>query len=836
VLRIFDYEDFLPSVRKLRQRGGSFGRAAERIMACVGRLKSGDLDALDELTVTNSGESRIKHCVKYDMTGRSRLITIQDSNVIALCFAGVHDDADEWLESHRGMVLTADGQLQLGRVYSSGLDPQVRLHPKTDLSDGLLYKKISERYFDRICQGVPRSIVRKFEKLESTASDDLILELAAEIEPEGLPDLFYNVFTLLRRGDLREAKERIDYHLKDLSELSELDETEKAELSPGEGFGEISPEVFEHFVRTADYQKWMLYLHPGQHELVDIDYDGPATISGVSGSGKTCVVVKRAIRLATKYPHDRILIATINRPLAAMISDLIEHASTSDSSERIEVLSFWQLCQKLLSEYEPERMFPELTEKHNEHYSEIWRQFYQCEENNDDAEVLRPIHSSLLSRGICPADYLNQEFDYIRSSQAPDQRGDYLAMQRLGRVVPFDEAWRRRLLEGLKGWEDKMEFVGVTDYIGLATSLSAHIDSIEARYRCILIDEVQDFGTLELSILRKLASSRENDLFLCGDAVQKVQVKHQQLNAAGIEVGSRSRRINRNYRNSREILTAAHHILATNMNGGMADSEVEIVDPEYANFSSSRPLLLKADSAEDELGFALTFMRERYSQNEEQGKGCIAVCGLNILQIRELGEQLGIPVLDGERGIGDESLFFSELEQTKGFEFDTMCVLRCTSDYLPHGELPDEESYRDLFRFYVAMTRAKLELILSYSGERSRFLSDAEEVLVAESWDEHCEAQQHGLRFNELKRIDERPADYRMTGREFLYTRQAIGMSTRLQEKLLQLVDGRERFDERRHQVGWKTIVDVLRSRDTPTLSRLFGAETYKEFREVFQG
>ena len=133
------------------------------------------------------------------------------------------------------------------------------------------------------------------------------------------------------------------------------------------------------------------------------------------------------------------------------------------------------------------------------------------------------------------------------------------------------------------------------------------------------------------------------------------------------------------------------------------------------------------------------------------------------------------------------------------------------------------------------MTRAKLELILSYSGNRSRFLSDIDEAVVEGQWSEHCELSQHGLRFEDLKRIDERPADLRMTGKEYLYTAGAIGLSTRLQEKLLQLIDGRDRIDERGRQVGWKTIVDVLRSRDTPTLSRVFGPEIYKELRKVFQ-
>ena len=79
-------------------------------------------------------------------------------------------------------------------------------------------------------------------------------------------------------------------------------------------------------MKSASFQQWMLFMHPEQKAIVEKEFNGPARLSGVSGSGKTCVVVKRAIYLAQKYPAEEILVLTLNKSLAKLIDDLTEYA------------------------------------------------------------------------------------------------------------------------------------------------------------------------------------------------------------------------------------------------------------------------------------------------------------------------------------------------------------------------------------------------------------------------------------------------------------------------------------------------------------------------------
>lgn len=67
-------------------------------------------------------------------------------------------------------------------------------------------------------------------------------------------------------------------------------------------------------------------------------------LSGVSGSGETCVAVRRAMRLA-KNEGASVLLPTLNRSLAGMLQQLVDVACSDDVVRSlIEVTSFFELA------------------------------------------------------------------------------------------------------------------------------------------------------------------------------------------------------------------------------------------------------------------------------------------------------------------------------------------------------------------------------------------------------------------------------------------------------------------------------------------------------------
>jgi hypothetical protein len=64
------------------------------------------------------------------------------------------------------------------------------------------------------------------------------------------------------------------------------------------------------------WEKWGVFLHPSQREIVERSYAGPARVAGSAGTGKTVVALHRAVRLARETPSARILLASFSQPLA----------------------------------------------------------------------------------------------------------------------------------------------------------------------------------------------------------------------------------------------------------------------------------------------------------------------------------------------------------------------------------------------------------------------------------------------------------------------------------------------------------------------------------------
>ena len=47
-----------------------------------------------------------------------------------------------------------------------------------------------------------------------------------------------------------------------------------------------------------------------------------------------------------------------------------------------------------------------------EHFEEVFREYYRCEVNNEDARVMFELHKKLLSNGIAAEKYIKDEFEW----------------------------------------------------------------------------------------------------------------------------------------------------------------------------------------------------------------------------------------------------------------------------------------------------------------------------------------------------------------------------------------------------------------------------------------
>ena len=824
--------------------GGPSRRAATKVSAVLGCL--GDENPFAGLKLTKHGETRIPKCLKYELGDGWRLVTVQDNRICGFIYLGDHEDVDRFLERQKGSRFgVRDGTLVA--VPGAGLSA---LENRFSGNAGGVPQRLIELLGsdeDYVLDGLSPRAFRRIDTLDSSSSTSEILSAVDEIADEKSRTFVFDVLGLLSAGNEEGWKARIAYERGEIIDSEAVDPDRTIMVEEGDQIRGIvvgSPEYEKYIAaieRDSPWHDWFLYLHPEQEKVVRKDYEGPAQLSGVSGSGKTCVLVRRAVRLAEK-DNARVLILTLNRSLAGMLRKLVCACAAESEFSRIEVISFFDLARKLLIELEPasENSLEERTWKLAEHVDEVFREYFRRWLNNDDAKVMGTLQRQLTARKILSETYLREEFDWVRSAVPAADRSQYLTMERTGRRVPILEERRADVLAGLKGWERKMKQVGVVDYLALTSALIERLDSISPRYDHVLIDEAQDFGTTELSLVRKLVAAGPNDIFLCGDIAQTVLPKHRSLAKAGLQLGARDRII-QNYRNSREILRAAHSLLMSNLDESLfEDGGLELLDPKFANFSGPAPLALCAEGLELEIAYARTYAQTRLAAGVKSV--CIVIAGYTARDVDAFAARCGVESLNGLYDPLESPLVFSDLEQTKGYEFETLIVVNCRNGVLPATGAPDEEAYRQGCKLYVAMTRARRELILSFSGEASPWLASVSDTIAVEEWS-NCEELDPDLIVGipeVLPDQENKPVDNSiegLTGLEYLFTDNALGLSIEAQEKLEVLVDGRGAIDPNGKRLRWKSLgpaaTDLRKNRRSDLI---FGPRVSDELRENLAG
>lgn len=756
--------DFNKTLRRLRNAGGEATNAFNKIAQIQ---KSLELDEKVAGRLTDHGESRIRHAVKYKLTDNYRLVTIQTGGVCVFLFAGKHEEADHWLNQNSRLEIAI--HRETGRINLIHAPPPVpKLSPNVTPTESVepllpLLKGIDWE------TKVPSKVLR--EALLSITADtdtDRILKILKDVERSDTAFASYliEVIDLLSQNKLSEARARTELYLGQL-EIVEPENViaENILEAPVNSdtfirLGQLTDEARALWEDPTRYQEWILFLHPDQRRVVDEDFPGPAILTGVSGSGKTCALLHRANRLATSY-GERVLVLTLNQALADLLQLMIERLPGA-RSQRIEVMSYYKYhVAALLEHVGMERVMHLFSERlglatsideFRRRYSahrlgnlvqfrdelelrERWEQFADSSQPGqprwDELSRLE-IFLHAQQQSLDTHAYLREEFDLVRSIfRNIDRYEGYLeGYSRIGRSIALQTGRRRvPVLNLLREWEKWQIENGFQDHLGLTQLAMVVLDDLRGelpkhmQYRCVLVDEFQDFSTLDLNLLLRIPTERSNGLFLAGDVAQKVFAKEIDLET-GIGRERHHRRIIKNYRNTRQILEAAMLLLddqpETIRDG---NSEIRVLRPEYAERDGPKPFACKAD---DPIGAAWAYAVNRLEAGYMAFSICIATADPKAFPVTEILKRVpgGIRAaqLTGSYILDTEIVVTAELPDVKGFEFCLVVIVGLEDGVFPSDTSAEGERWRDALRLYVAMTRARDELRLIYQINPSPFL------------------------------------------------------------------------------------------------------------------
>lgn len=506
-----------------------------------------------------------------------------------------------------------------------------------------------------------------------------------------------------------------------------------------------SDEDLRRAIEGLSFAEWQLFLHPQQRALVERRANGPLRVSGGAGTGKTVIAVHRAVELAKRDKADgqepRILLTTYTRNLADDLRRQIAQLEprlpfTEKLSEPGVMVSGLDRVARMILQQAGAKISPIAQEVIGQPRGRVLT--YPRE--NVWQEVLT-LMGDELPEGLRSADFLESEYELIVLPQRVTTLKQYLRVRRPGRGVALDRSKRATVWKAMERYRDRSADLGVTSFDEQLALAAAWLDQEAGDgkprpFRHVLVDEAQDLTPAHLQLLRALVEPGPDDLFLAEDSHQRIYGKKITLSHYGIQVRGRSRRLTRNYRTTRQNLDVAFGILDP---GTYEDMEGQAEEHHYVSpRSGPEPLLLHATDRADELSKAaglLTVWLEQDRDSEDSAPESIAILVRDRYQrdavVNGLAQH-GIEVRAVDReAAGRGRPVVMTMHRAKGLEFRKVLLFDVSKNAIPRPLRDqqysdadgDDALLRERSLLYVAATRARDQLAISWSGEASPLIT-----------------------------------------------------------------------------------------------------------------
>ena len=300
----------------------------------------------------------------------------------------------------------------------------------------------------------------------------------------------------------------------------------------------------EELERALEYpwERWTLFLHPEQRQLVERNYSGPARVSGSAGTGKTVVALHRAAYLARTNPDARVLLTTFSDALANSLRTKLMRLISSEPL----LGSAWRSILWTPSESDfTDRMSVPSTSLRRDVILEL------LEESSGAVEG----HAFSLG-------FLLAEWEQVVDAWQVASWEEYRDVRRLGRKTRLPEGQRRVLWEIFAGVRSGLEARGLITRADMFTRLASHLSGMRhPPFDFVVVDEAQDISVAQLRFLAALGGDRPNSLFFAGDLGQRIFQQPFSWKSLGVDIRGRSRTLRVNYRTSHQIRTQADLLL-----------------------------------------------------------------------------------------------------------------------------------------------------------------------------------------------------------------------------------------------------------------------------------
>jgi superfamily I DNA/RNA helicase len=465
----------------------------------------------------------------------------------------------------------------------------------------------------------------------------------------------------------------------------------------------------------APWEQWAVFLHPSQRDLVERDFGGPARVSGSAGTGKTVVALHRAVHLAERDEHARVLLATFSDALARHLDTKLRVLTRHRPRlrERIDVATLAGLAARL-------------------HRARFGRDAKVA-----DPPALAAVLADAASAAEAPfaPGFLATEWDQVVDARQLRTWDAYRSVPRLGRKVRLPESARARAWAVFERVWTELDALDLTTeatvYQGLA---GAYASGGTAPYGHVVLDEAQDASAAQLRFLAQLVGDRPNGLFFAGDLGQRIFQQPFSWLSVGVDVRGRARTLKVNYRTSHQIRTRADRLLDARSDD--VDGETQERRGTISVFDGVEPRVERFADADVEARSVGAWLRGRVEAGVLPHEVGVFVRHEGLLErahaaVARAG--LEAAVLDGDANPPEGQVAVATMHRAKGLEYRAVAVMACDEDVLPLAErlatASDMNELQEVHEterhlLYVAATRARDELWVSGVAPGSDYLAD----------------------------------------------------------------------------------------------------------------
>ena len=476
---------------------------------------------------------------------------------------------------------------------------------------------------------------------------------------------------------------------------------------------------------------WRVYLHPQQKRLVTARTKGPMRVTGAAGTGKTVTAMHRAaylVRDVWKGPDDRLLFTTYTVNLAADIRHLLKKLLEPEDLVRIEVTNLDAWANRFLAECgKPMRLATETDRR------QAW----------DRAMALWEVPGYARS-------FFDAEWRDVILAQDIQDVDTYVHAIRIGRGVSVGRAERRQVWDVFTEYRDQLATEGIVETEEILRLARRELESQgkPPRYRSVIVDETQDISPEGLKLLRAIAGpERPDDMFLVGDAHQRIYGRLTPLGQSGIHVrGRRSRTLRVNYRTTAAISRWSLGVLGQQDYDDLDTGKVSRKG-QVSLRKGEAPVVRIFQSRADEAEYVATEVAALVSSGVPPESICVVGRTRDLVaeQFLPLIEQRGqSAVVLGKELVETPGIRLATMHRVKGLEFPIMFVVGVDRDHLPlvlnrdgteDPVLQRQHEQRERCLLYVAASRARDRLFVTGTGEPSPFLVELEAArrLVAQA-------------------------------------------------------------------------------------------------------